>query len=110
MDSLNGSLKVKISGKNSLGEQFQETANLEQFGNFGVLIYTSQSLKLSDRIFICGAKGETIANAEVVWLRGGEFPAVEALLYRGSEKGESIPAEAAAAAARTADAEEKDPA
>lgn len=97
MDSANGSLKVKISGKNSLGEQFQEIADMEQFGNFGVLIYTSQSLKLSDRIFISGAKGEPIANAEVVWLRGGDLPAVEALLYRGLEKGESISAEAAAA-------------
>src|SRR5262249_19129510 len=41
---------------------------------------------------ICGAKGETIASAEVVWQRGGESPAVEALLYRGHEPSQPIPA------------------
>jgi hypothetical protein len=89
MDPINNTLTVRISGKNTSGESFQELATLEQFGNFGVLIHTTQQLGLSEKIYICGGNGEPIASAEVVWVRSGDFPAVEALLYRASEPSEA---------------------
>lgn len=99
MDQSNNTITVKISGKNKQGEPFQELATLEQFGNFGVVIHTTQELRLSERISICGRKGEAIASAEVVWVRAGDLPAVEALLYRNQEAAEAQQPQAAAAPA-----------
>jgi hypothetical protein len=89
MDQANNTITVRISGKNLNGESFQEIATLEQFGNFGVLIHTAQPLRLSDRVHICGQNGEPLASAEVVWVRPGELPAVEALLHRNLEASEN---------------------
>jgi hypothetical protein len=101
MDQFINTITVRISGKNKQGEPFQELATLEQFGNFGVVIHTTQQLRLSERVSICGRKGETIASAEVVWVRAGDLPAVEALLYRNQEAAESQQPEASAPAVET---------
>ncbi len=85
MEMGNTSLTVKISGKDSKGTNFQEVARLEAFGSFGVLIHTEQPLALGSVIHVCGGNNKPIASAEVVWIRGGDSPAVEVLLHRNTD-------------------------
>lgn len=92
MDQTITALKIKISGKNTRGEAFQETTRLEAFGSFGVLIYTTQPLGLSDLIHICGENNKPVASAEVVWIRGGATPAVEVVLHKQTNIDELIAA------------------
>ncbi|MEW6731806.1 MAG: hypothetical protein AB1489_10805 [Acidobacteriota bacterium] len=89
MDRANTTLNVKIAGQDLSGEAFLDIATLEPFGNFGVIIHTCQPLRLGDVVQICGADGQQIASAEVVWVRTGDKPAVEALLYHSLEMGQA---------------------
>lgn len=90
MEQGDTSLTVKISGKNQRGEQFQEVAKLEAFGNFGVLIHTLQPLGLGDVIHISGNNNKPIACAEVIWIRGGDTPSLEILLHRNTDIAEVV--------------------
>jgi hypothetical protein len=88
MDRANNILTVKIAGKNQRGEAFEEFARVEPFGSFGMLVHTEQTLALSNVLHICGANGNPIASAEVIWVRGGTTPAVEVLLHRNLDLAE----------------------
>jgi hypothetical protein len=90
MEQANTSLTIKISGKNQRGEQFQEVARLEAFGNFGVLIHTLQPLDLGDVMHIAGNNNKPIACGEVIWVRGGDSPSVEVLLHRNTNIDEVV--------------------
>lgn len=90
MEQANTSLTIKISGKNQRGEQFQEVARLESFGNFGVLIHTLQPLGLGDVMHITGNNNKPIACGEVIWVRSGYNPGVEILLHRNTNIDEVV--------------------
>lgn len=90
MEQANTSLTIKISGKNQRGDQFQEVAKLESFGNFGVLIHTLQPLGLGDVMHITGNNNKPIACGEVIWVRSGDSPGVEILLHRNTNIDEVV--------------------
>jgi hypothetical protein len=81
MDEKQKALQIIISGTTQ-GKPFQDLAQLEPFGSFGALIYSSQIFATNDLFLICDDNGQPVASAEVIWVRTGLNPAVEVLLHR----------------------------
>lgn len=85
MNQPSKALCVKITGKDSTGVAFNEAAWIDQYGNFGTIVYTNVHLNIGDRLYMRNTSGEVVATGEVVWRHVGEAPAVEVLLKKGYE-------------------------